>query len=206
MEIKTFPLGPLETNGYLLSHEGKGVFIDPGGDPAQVLDYAEKNGITIETILLTHLHFDHVYGCKALKKATGAPVYAHEGDRVLAGTEVGDGGMMGLPTVNPFDFEDIGPGNHTFSGLPCKVFHTPGHSLGSLVYYFPDAQAAFVGDLIFFRSIGRTDFPGGSMDVLKDSVEKNVFILPEETALYPGHGPSTSVGDEKNHNPFFSEY
>jgi glyoxylase-like metal-dependent hydrolase (beta-lactamase superfamily II) len=110
---------------------------------------------------------------------------------------------MGLPRIDDFSYEPIMPGETEFVGLPCTVMATPGHTRGSLSFYFPDAGAVFVGDLIFKRSIGRTDFPGGSMETLIASVRENIFTLPPETVIYSGHGPETTVGDEKNHNPFF---
>jgi glyoxylase-like metal-dependent hydrolase (beta-lactamase superfamily II) len=206
MEIKTFPLGPLQTNCYVLASEKKAVAVDPGGDPATVLAYLKKNGLTLTHILNTHLHFDHTYGNKALADATGAPILCCKDDLDLLDSWLGKGGDMGLPTVDSYEYQTIEPGEHTFADLTCSVFHTPGHSTGSLTFYFPEAKAAFVGDLIFYRSIGRTDFPGGDLDVLKKSVQDHIFTLPPETQLLSGHGPETTAGDEKNHNPFFSEF
>lgn len=206
MTVKTMPLGPLETNCYILSHEGRAVVVDPGGDPAPLLEYLEKEGLTVEAILNTHLHFDHTYGNKALAEATGLSVQASKEDAPLLDQELGRGGMMGLPTVPEYEYSPLEAGEAEFAGMQCSIFATPGHSNGSLTFYFPEAGCAFVGDLIFYRSIGRTDFPGGSLETLKASVEKHVFTLPDETVLYPGHGPETSVGDEKNHNPFFSSF
>lgn len=206
MEIKSFALGPLETNCYLLSHEGKAVVLDPGGDPAEVLEYLKENSLELTHILNTHLHFDHTYGNAALSSATGIKVLAAEDDRPLLSTELGRGGMMGLPVVEDYEYTVLEPGEHEFAGLPCTVSSTPGHSSGSLSFYFPDAGSCFVGDLIFYRSIGRTDFPGGSLEVLKQAVVDKIFPLPGETRLFPGHGPDTTVEDERNHNPFFTEF
>jgi len=200
------PLGPLETNCYILSSEGKAVVMDPGGDPAQILQYLEENGLEITHILNTHLHFDHIYGNAALARATGAPILACADDKPLLATELGQGGMMGLPLVETFEMQEIAAGEHEFAGMHCVAFHTPGHSQGSLSFHFPDAEMCFVGDLIFYRSIGRTDFPGGSLEVLKKSVADHIFTLPGATRLFPGHGPDTTVDDERNHNPFFSEF
>lgn len=206
MQIKTFPLGPLETNCYVLSHESSAVVVDPGGDPAEVLDYLKENGLTLTHILNTHLHFDHTYGNRALSEATQAPVMAAADDKPLLSTEIGRGGMMGLPNVEEFELTEITEGDHRFANLPCTALATPGHSSGSLSFYFPDAGACFVGDLIFYRSIGRTDFPGGSLEVLKRSVTDKIFTLPPETQLFSGHGPDTTVNDEIHHNPFFSDF
>jgi glyoxylase-like metal-dependent hydrolase (beta-lactamase superfamily II) len=206
MEIKTFPLGPLQTNCYVLAGDTKAVVIDPGGDPAPVIDYLKKNGLTLTHILNTHLHFDHTYGNKELSDATGAPILCSKDDLYLLENELGLGGTMGLPLVDIYEHQDIAAGETSFAGFSCTIFSTPGHSLGSLTFYFPEAGAAFVGDLIFYRSIGRTDFSGGDMDVLKESVTNHIFSLPPETLLLSGHGPETTAGDEMNHNPFFAGF
>lgn len=206
MNITTFALGPLGTNCYLLENGAEAVVFDPGGDPAPVLAALEESGATLTHILLTHVHFDHLYGCRTLAEATGAPVLLPQGDEYLLQTEIGMGGLMGLPVAEPFEHQLIGPGAYAFAGLSCKVFNTPGHSPGSLIYYFEEAGAAFVGDLIFHRSVGRSDFPGGDHDTLINSVRENVFTLPDNTVLYPGHMQATTVADEKTHNPFFGGF
>ncbi|QGY38610.1 MBL fold metallo-hydrolase [Pseudodesulfovibrio cashew] len=206
MEIKTFHLGPLQTNCYVLSGDKEAVVVDPGGDPAEVLAYLKDKGLTVTHILNTHLHFDHTYGNKAMADATGAPILCSQEDLYLLESELGKGGTFGLPMVDEYTPETIEPGEHSFAGFACTVFLTPGHSQGSLTYYFPEAGAAFVGDLIFYRSIGRTDFPGGDMGILRGSVINHIFDLPPETLLLSGHGPETTAGDEKLHNPFFTGF
>ena len=203
MHIESFNLGPLETNCHVLSHAGLAVVVDPGGDPAEVLEHLKAQKLTLTHILVTHLHFDHIYGCAALSRATGAPVLAPPGDAELMRTELGTGGMFGLPRVEPFASSPAPLGQATFAGLECRCLATPGHSPGSLTFYFPQAGAAFVGDLIFYRSVGRTDFPGGSTAMLTQSVEQQIFTLPGETVLYSGHGLETTVDSERTHNPFF---
>lgn len=206
MQIRTFALGPLQTNCYLLSRNGEAVVVDPGGDPAAVLGALENDGLTLTHILNTHFHFDHVGGNRKLAQETGAPILASSEDAYLMETELGLGGFMGLPRIEMFEYENIKPGAHRFLGLECTVFPTPGHSPGSLSFYFPDAAAVFVGDLVFYRSVGRTDFPGGDFDTLKQSVMESIFTLPDGTAIYTGHGEATNVGDEKRNNPFFSDF
>ncbi len=203
MDIRTFPLGPLQTNGYLLSRGGEAVFIDPGGDTGQVIDLIRAEGLRLTHILVTHFHIDHILGVGQLSEATGATVLANPGDAYLLETEIGMGPFMGLPAVPPFEFEPMPPGDYDFLGLACQALATPGHTAGSLSFYFPDTGAVFAGDLLFKRSIGRTDFPGGSMDTLLASVREKMFTLPGETVVYAGHGPETTVADELNHNPFF---
>ena len=201
--IESFNLGPLETNCHVLSHQGQAVVVDPGGDPAEVLAYLLAQGLSVTHILVTHLHFDHIYGCAKLARETGAPVLAPEGDAGLMQTELGGGGMFGLPRVESFASAPAPLGQAVFAGLECLCLATPGHSPGSLTYYFPQAGAAFVGDLIFYRSVGRTDFPGGSSAQLKQSVLERIFTLPGDTVLYSGHGLETTVDSERTHNPFF---
>jgi len=205
MRINSFPLGPLDTNCHVLDHNGKAVAVDVGGDPAEVVAYLKQNGLTLANILITHLHFDHIYGCKKLSEATGAPVLAPEADAYLMTMELGMGGMFGLPRVAPFPYGYTPLGTTEFIGLTCECLPTPGHTPGSITYYFPEVGAAFVGDLIFYRSVGRTDFDGGSTEALKQSVERHIFTLPGETKLYSGHGLDTTVGDERTHNPFFMQ-
>lgn len=203
MHIESFNLGPLETNCHVLSHLGQAVVVDPGGDPAEVLQHLASQKLTLTHILVTHLHFDHIYGCAKLARATSAPVLTPAGDVALMQTELGLGGMFGFPVIEPFASTPAPEGPATFAGLDCLCLATPGHSPGSLTYYFPQAGAAFVGDLIFYRSVGRTDFPGGSSAMLKKSVQEKIFTLPGETVLYSGHGLETTVDSERTHNPFF---
>lgn len=202
-DIRVFPLGMLQTNCYLLAGAGRAVAVDPGGDPGPVLAFLADAGLRLERILNTHLHFDHIAGNAALSRATGAPIQASEADRFLMDSWVGRGGMMGMPLVEDFHFENLGPGPMDLLGHTCQVLSTPGHSPGSLTFHVPDLGAAFVGDVIFQRSIGRTDFPGGDTQILQRSIRDAIFTLPPDTKLYPGHGPMTTAGDEKTHNPFF---
>ncbi|WP_035041728.1 MBL fold metallo-hydrolase [Desulfovibrio sp. X2] len=205
MQVTTFPLGPLETNCYLAEANGEALAVDPGGEPSELLAYLESSGCQLTRILITHMHFDHLYGAAALARATGAPILCPAGDEFLMQSEIGRGGLMGFPLVEDFDYEHIAEGIYEFMGCECRVLATPGHTPGSLSYYFPAGKCVFVGDLLFYRSIGRTDFPGGDMEQLLDSVRTKIFTLPPETVVYAGHMLSTTVGDEMLHNPFLSE-
>jgi len=206
MQVETFALGPLETNSYLAVEGSSAVAVDAGGDPSPMLSFLKHHGLTLTHVLLTHLHFDHTYGAKALSDATGAPILAGGLDDYLLKSELGLGGFMGLPKIQLFEYSPITEGEIQLLGQPCRVLATPGHTLGSLSYHFPQAGVVFAGDLIFYRSIGRTDFPGGSLQTLLQSVRDKVFSLPADTAIYSGHGPETSVGDERLHNPHFSDF
>lgn len=202
MRIHTFPLGPLETNCYLLVQGAEAVAVDPGGNPAAVVDYLNTHGLKLTAILNTHLHFDHILGNAGLSEATGAPIYANSLDDFLLNSELGSGGGFGMPTTPAFSHKELDEGEAEFMGRRCLVFHTPGHTPGSLSFYFPEARAVFAGDVLFHRSVGRSDFPGGDGNALRDSIRSKLFTLPEETVVYPGHGQSTTIGAEQRGNPF----
>lgn len=202
MDIKSFILEPLNTNCYLL-YEGKmGIVIDPGGDISELLSFIDTHSIKIEYILNTHLHFDHTLSNKLLKDKTGAKILANSKDRYLFDMDLGQGGMMGLPRVEPFDFDALSEGERIFLEEKCIIISTPGHTPGSLSFYFPSKGAIFVGDLIFYHSIGRTDFPGGDFEILINSIKEKIYTLPDNIIIYPGHGPYTTIKEEKLHNPF----
>ena len=206
MRIHQLPVGPLQTNCYVVEANGRATVIDPGGEAEEITYLLERQNLTIDTILITHMHFDHIIGVAGLSKLSGAPVYGCEKDREIMESDIGLRGFMGFPPVEPFEFKDLSAGEHQFMGLACKVMETPGHSPGSLSYYFPQLNSVFVGDLIFYRSIGRTDFFKGDEATLKKSVVDNIFTLPDETEIFAGHMQKTTVGDEKRHNPFFGSY
>jgi glyoxylase-like metal-dependent hydrolase (beta-lactamase superfamily II) len=202
-KIQTYILGPMQTNSYLCQDSDCAFVVDPGGDPKALLKALDQAGLHLEAIVNTHLHFDHTLGNSALQRATNAPIYAPQADEQLLSTELGAGGFMDLPEVEPFSFEPLRPGKWELCGLECQVLITPGHTAGSISLYLPGLEAIFVGDLIFAGSIGRTDFPGGDLEQLLSSVRKEVFALPEQTRVYPGHWPQTTVGQERASNPFF---
>ncbi len=205
MEVVRFILKPMDTNCYVLYKNNRGIVIDPGGDVGSPLRFIEEKRLEIEYILNTHLHFDHTLGNKELKEKTGAKILANKSDLYLLETELGKGGIFGLPVSEPFNFEEIDEGEYKFIGEKCKVLSTPGHTPGSLSFYFPEEKVIFVGDLIFRHSVGRTDFPGGDFEILRKSIKEKVLTLPEDTIIYPGHGEITTVGEEKLHNPFIRD-
>lgn len=205
MRVESFAIGPLQTNSYLIFDQGKAVAIDVGGDPNPMLGLLAREKLALSAILLTHAHFDHAYGVAALAKATGAPVYLGSGEKPILETELGRGGMWGFPPVQDYAPAFVEPGDIDVPGFRVKALLTPGHTPGSLSYWFPDAGAVFSGDVLFYRSIGRTDFPGGDLEALLNAVRRELFALPKETVVYSGHGPATTVGDEELHNPYFNE-
>ncbi len=206
LKVSCFPLGPLQTNCFVVHNLKEALVIDPGGNPKSVLNFLNKNSLTLKYILNTHFHFDHILGNKDLQDSTEVEILASSKDDFLLKAQVGGGGgMLGFPKVPLFDYRDIGEGVVKWLGEECHILSTPGHTPGSLSFYFPESKVLFSGDLIFQRSIGRTDFPGGSLEQLLDSVKRKVFVLPGDTIIYSGHGPATTVHEEKLFNPFFQE-
>ena len=200
MPIAKFALGPLETNCYVVSNDREAVIIDAGGDPAPMLDYLAQRNLKLLAVCLTHKHFDHAYGVAALVAATGVPVYASRHEACLDETESVRGGIWGFPPVPPYTTEDLPAGERRFGELVFTVLDTPGHTPGGVSLYYPAENAVFTGDALFFRSIGRTDFPGGDQALLLRSIREQLFTLPDDTDAYPGHGPATTIGDERREN------
>lgn len=206
MPVAAFPIGPLGTNCYVINNGSRAAAIDVGGSPEDVLAYLVKNKLALEAILLTHTHFDHMYGVASLAKSTGAAVYAPENDKVIADSEAGKGGIWGMPPVEAFEAIWIRPGKAEFAGMACDALETPGHTPGGLSYYFPADNCVFSGDALFYRSIGRTDFPLGNHQQLLKSIHEKLFTLADSVIVYPGHGPQTTIGAEKKENPFCGEF
>lgn len=206
MPISTFVLGPLNTNCYVLHDEKTAFAIDPGGPAQAVLDFLEERKLSLALILCTHLHFDHTGGIQELIGATGATVRASELDRHMLENELGRGGVWGFPLVEPYDFTPLLPGEFATPAGMCRTLPTPGHTPGGLSFYFPELASVFSGDTLFHRSIGRTDFPGGDQNTLLFSIREQLFSLPDDTTVYPGHGPATSIGEERRNNPYVSDF
>ena len=206
LHVTAMPLGPLDTNCYVLHSDREAVVIDPGGDADEILSFLSSKKLALNGVLNTHLHFDHIQGNADLVAATGVAVMANPRDAYLMQTELGGGGMMGFPRTPPFEIVPLEEGELPLLGTTCSVLATPGHSPGSLSFYCETVGAVFVGDLIFYRSVGRTDFPGSSERDLMRSVRTKIFTLPEDTVIYPGHGPETTVRQERLNNPFFTEF
>ncbi|MDO5538176.1 MAG: MBL fold metallo-hydrolase [Desulfovibrionaceae bacterium] len=205
MRITTFSLGPLGTNSYVFDNGSEALAIDVGGDPAPMVEFLEQNGLKLAAILITHMHFDHLYGVAALQKALNVPAYVPAGDEPISRTEASLGGIWGMPPVPGFK-ETPFTGDFTAGSFSVHVLQTPGHTPGGVSFHFPEAGVVFTGDSLFYRSIGRTDFPMGDHQTLLQSVHSKLFTLPDETVVYPGHGPESSIGDERRHNPFVGDF
>lgn len=205
IKIGRMVLGVCQTNCYFLYRDGEheAIVVDPADKGANIYGALQKNGFRVAGILLTHGHFDHIWGTNKLRELSGAPIYAYEEEKVLcedAVTNVSD--QVGRPyTVIPDrylkDNEEI-----TIAGMTCKLFATPGHTVGSCCYYFEEDGILISGDTLFQESVGRTDLATGSMSALIRSVRERLFVLPDDVKVYPGHGETTDIGHEKKYNPF----
>lgn len=205
IRVYVMEVGPLAVNAYIVERSGtrQAVVIDPGGDGEEILGEIGGRGLSVEKILLTHGHFDHVGAVSLLRERTGAPVHVHPEDvsRMTAASRQGILFGLSVPDPPPPDVLVREGDTVPFQDLEFRVAHTPGHTPGCVSYIL--GNAAFVGDLIFAGSIGRTDLPGGDHEQLIASVRRSIFTLPDDTVLFPGHGPATTVGREKRSNPFF---
>jgi glyoxylase-like metal-dependent hydrolase (beta-lactamase superfamily II) len=205
MLLRSFVTGPLETNAYLLAdrEEGGAIVIDPGGDPAEILAFLAAERLTCRFIVNTHGHFDHISGNRALKAATGASLLVHGDDLPMLTEAVSHARLFLMRAENSPPPDRVLADQETVQvgAVTLRVLHTPGHSPGGITLVTPGA--AFCGDLVFHGSVGRTDLPGGSERILLDSIRRHIATLPDDTVLYPGHGPETTVGLEKRQNPFF---
>lgn len=200
--------GPIMTNCYIVgdSETKQAAVIDPGGHVGAIRSALDRHGLTCQTIINTHTHFDHVGGNTELKEATGAEILVHPAEAEWlkeAGEHARMFGVSGASsppadrTVDEGDVIEVG-------AIKLEVLHTPGHSPGSISLVIAGEGKILVGDLVFSGSIGRTDLPGGSLDTLIDSVKTKLYPFPDDTKLYSGHGPATSLGREKRSNPFLT--
>lgn len=208
LKIHVLPAGPIETNAYLVSDPARGeaVLIDAPGDVwADVRQVLAKDGVKLTELWITHGHWDHMQGAAEVVKETGAKVSAHVDDKVLLETpgvmEVFLPSTIRLLPVKTDRWVNQGDKIEAL-GKTWEVRHVPGHCPGSVLFWCEAEGVAFSGDAIFQGSVGRTDFPGGSMAVLEKSIRERIYTLPDKTVLLPGHGEATSVATEKATNPF----
>lgn len=214
IKIGKMVLGVCQTNCYFLYREGGGecIVVDPADQGVNIFRALQKNGFRVAGILLTHGHFDHIWGLDELRDAANAAAdedaepakaYAYEAERVLLqDADKNVSRQAGRPCTTYADVYVKDGQEITIAGMTCKVIATPGHTAGGCCYYFEEAGFLLSGDTLFAESVGRTDFPTGSMSALVRSVRERLFVLPDDTKVYPGHGESTTIGHEKEYNPF----
>ncbi len=204
MRIETIHVGEMGTNCYLAWDEAtnRGFLVDPGEQAEKIIRVCSRYQVKPEAVLLTHGHFDHIMAAKKIRQQYEIPVYAgiHE-EELLADSQMNLSGIWAVPYTMKAD--KIVNDNEvlTIAGMEINVLETPGHTSGGVCYYIKKENVLFAGDTLFCESYGRTDFPGGSMFALLRSLRGKLFVLPEETDVYPGHGQATSIGYEKTHNP-----
>jgi glyoxylase-like metal-dependent hydrolase (beta-lactamase superfamily II) len=180
---------------------GIGYVFDPGGDAGRIMDTVESLGLRIIGIVHTHAHLDHILAAGEIHKQTGAPVWLHQSDRFLWDSLEQQCGMWGIPySPVPEPAHWIEHEQELECGGSC--IHTPGHTPGSVSFYFEDSSLLIAGDTLFLGSVGRTDFPGGDAAQLKQSIRQRIYCLDESAAVVPGHGPETSIGQEMRFNAF----
>ncbi len=206
MILETFAVGPLQCNCTILGDEQahEAIVIDPGDEVGRIHRRLTELGLKLKQILVTHAHIDHVGGALRLKRLTGAPILLNENDLPLLQMMDAQAAWLGIqtPDTAPPD-ESLTDG--MFVGLdshPAQVLHTPGHTQGSVSLHFVPLKMVIAGDTLFAGSIGRTDLPGGDFDQIIDSIESRLLALPDETKVIPGHGPITTIGNERRTNPF----
>ncbi|MBD0280872.1 MAG: MBL fold metallo-hydrolase [Thermoleophilaceae bacterium] len=209
MDVRMFTVGPVAENSYVFRRDGSSdaLIVDPGDEPDKLLSAIERLGVTLQGILLTHTHFDHVGAVAPVARATGAEVWVPRAEAfVLADIN----SFVPWPGFGPFEPYEA---EHTLEGgerleladFGIDVLFTPGHSPGHVTFSIPDEQAVFSGDVLFQGSVGRTDLPGGDWNTLLQSLRTLVDTLPRETTVYPGHMGITSLGAERARNPFLAE-
>lgn len=203
LTIETFILGPQESNSYLVYHGDEAIIIDAGIEPDRMLARIEELGLNLTGVYLTHFHIDHIGGVKDILERFDVPVYASGEDEFLKEISLEAKGIRELVRFVDFPYTPIMPGRHRVLGQVMMALDTPGHTPGSLSFFFPAAGCAFVGDVIFMIAVGRTDLPRGNSAELLSSIRSRIFILPDDTKLYSGHGPMTTVIHEKQNNPHF---
>lgn len=205
---ETFPVGPLRCNCTVLGDGGSGMatVVDPGAEIARILAVLAKHHLHLQQIVVTHAHIDHIAGALALKEATGAPVLYSEADLPLVAMMDAQAGWLGVPTpaVAPPDHAPADAEALLIGNIAAQILHTPGHTQGSLCLYLPEQQLLLAGDTLFAGSVGRTDLPGGNHRQLIASIRERLLPLPEATVVVPGHGGETTLGEERESNPFLA--
>ncbi|NMF98664.1 MBL fold metallo-hydrolase [Aromatoleum toluolicum] len=211
IQLRIVPVTPFEQNCSIVwcDKTMRGAVVDPGGDLERIRAMADKLGVKIEKLLITHGHIDHAGGTAILARELGVPVEGpQEEDRFWIAGMPQQSKMFGFPDVEAFepdrwlhDGDTVTVGEESF-----RVIHTPGHTPGHVVFFHADARLAIVGDVLFAGSIGRTDFPKGDQATLIHSIREKLFPLGDDITFLPGHGPTSTFGDERKNNPYVGDY
>lgn len=207
MDIKTMPVGIIGANCYVLSKGEDALIIDPGGDAEQIIQYIEANNLRPLAILLTHAHYDHIGGVEEVRNKYQTNVYINEAEQSWLTDPMLNGSyklVSGGITTSEAEIV-LEEGELSIGPFNIHVLHTPGHSPGSVSFVFTDTKQAFSGDALFRQGIGRTDLRGGDLATLEHSIRQKLYQLDDDYEVFPGHGPSTMIGFEKQYNPFFRE-
>jgi hydroxyacylglutathione hydrolase len=209
MDVRMFTVGPVQENCYILRRDGsdRALIVDPGDEADRLLGALEELGVTLDGILLTHTHFDHVGAVAPVARATGAEVWVPQIEKPVLADIMS---FVPWPGFGPYDSWDA---EHTLkggeklelAGFEIDVLFTPGHSPGHVTFSIPDGRVVFSGDVLFQGSVGRTDLPGGDWPTLLESIRSLVDALPEDTIVHPGHMGLTTLGAERASNPFLAE-
>ncbi len=206
---KILPVGPLQCNCSIIGDEQtrEAMVIDPGDQIEDILRILGGEKLQLKQIVITHAHIDHVGGAMKLKAATGAPILMNQSDYALLKMLDMQAAWVGMKPPGPVQIDEgIGDGRVLEIGeIRSNVIHTPGHTEGSICLYFPDQKKLIAGDTLFAGSIGRTDLPGGSLEKIMSSLHARVLVLPDDTLVIPGHGGQTTIGDERETNPFLQK-
>lgn len=208
MDVRSFTVGPVQENCYLARRDGsdRAVIVDPGAEPDRLLNAIERLGVSLEAILLTHTHFDHIGAVAPVARETGAEVWVPEIERPVLADVNRYVPFPELGSFESYEAEHVLVGGERFelAGLEIDVLFTPGHSPGHVTFSIPGELAIFSGDVLFRGSVGRVDLPGGDWETLLASIASLVDGLPPETAVYPGHMGVTTLGAERASNPFLA--
>lgn len=205
VHIKALVLGMVQNNCYIVRkrESQEVVVIDPGDDLYKIRKYLKENDLECKAIFLTHGHFDHIMAVPELKGLTEAPVYAHEAEaELLNDTELNASSLFGKGVSLLQDIMIKDKDEFQIAGLSWQVIHTPGHTQGGVCYYLLDHGIIFTGDTLFYESVGRTDLPTGDHSILIENIHNQLMVLADSIELYPGHGRPTTIGHERQFNPY----